>query len=161
MQVVQHEQYGRRLAGGLQQRGRGLERAQPLDLRLGGSRLGDAAGQAGRKLGQQLDQVARTRAQLDAQLVDRAGRDVGAKRLGERLGGRGQAVVAAAVQHHALARAGVPGDLSRQPRLADARLAADQDAAAASRDRVGPRRAQPGELLLAARERGAAFEHER
>ncbi len=161
VQVVEHQQHGHRLAGGLQQRGGGLERAQPLDLRLCGSRLGDAAGQAGRELGQQLDQVACTRAQLDAQLVDRARGDVGAKRLCERLCSRGQAVVAAAIEHHALARACVRGDLGRQARLADARLAADQDAAAAPGDRVGPRRVQLGELLLAARERGAAFELER
>jgi hypothetical protein len=88
VQVVEHEQDGRGLGGGVQQRGGGLERAQPLDLGLGGGRLGDAAWQAGRELGQQLDQVACACAELDAQLVDRAGGDVGAKRLRERLRGR-------------------------------------------------------------------------
>ena len=162
VQVVQHDQHGRRCAGGLKQRAGGLEHTQPLDLRLCGSRLGNAAGQASRELGHQPNQVARTRTQLDPQLgADWAGRDVGAKRLRERLSRRGQAVVAAPVQHHALPRASVPGELSRQPRLADARLAADQDATAASRDSIRPRRPQRGEILLAARERGAAFEHKR
>jgi hypothetical protein len=60
VQIVEHQQYGRRRAGGLQQRGDGLQRAQLLDLGLGGCRLGDARDARG-ELGQQRDQVARTR----------------------------------------------------------------------------------------------------
>ena len=96
VQIVEHEEHGRRRARGLQQRGGGLQRAQLLDLGLGGRRLGDARHARG-ELGQQRDQVARTRTELDAQLVDRARGDIRAERLRKRLRGGGKAVVAAAV----------------------------------------------------------------
>jgi hypothetical protein len=60
VQIVEHEEHRRRRPGGLQQRGGGLQRAQLLDLGLGGRGLGDARDARG-ELGQQRDQVARAR----------------------------------------------------------------------------------------------------
>ena len=157
--VVEHEQHRRRRAGGLQQRRGGLQRAQPLDLGRGGRRLDDA-GQARVERRQQPHEIARARAELDPQLVDRTGGGVRAQRLGERLRGRGEAVVAAPVKHHPATLARVPGDLRRQARLADARFAAHQHAATPPRYGVGPRRPQLGEFRLAPREGGAVVDDE-
>ena len=159
VQVVEHEQHGRRRAGGLEQRRGGLERAQSLDLGRGGRRLGDA-GQARLERRQQPHEIARPRAELDPQLVDRTGGGVRAQRLGERLRGSGEAVVAAPVQHNPATLARVPGDLRRQARLADARFAAHQDAATPPRYGVGPRRPQLGEFRLAPGEGGAVVDDE-
>ncbi len=111
--VVEHEQHRRGRAGGLEQRRGGFQRAQPLDLGRGGRRLGDA-GQARVERRQQAHEVAGARAELHPQLVDRTGGGVRAQRLGERLRGRGEAVVAAPVEHHAAPLARVPGDLRSQ-----------------------------------------------
>ena len=154
VQVVEDEQHGRRLAGGLQQRRGGLQRVQPLDLGRGGRRQCNS-GQPRVELRQQPNEVARARPELDPQLVDGTGGDVRAQRLGERLRGSGGALVTAPVKHHPAPLARVPGDLGRQPRLADAGLAADEDAAAPARDGVGPRRPQRGEFRLAPGEGGA------
>ena len=159
MHVVEHEQHGRRLARGLQQRRRGFQRTKPLALGLGQCRQGHA-GQPRVERRQQPHEVARARAELDAQLVDRAGGDVRAQRLRERLRGSGETLVAAPVQHNPALLASVRSDLGRQARLADAGLAADQDALAPPRDGVGPRRLQPRDLRLAPGEGGAVVDDE-
>jgi hypothetical protein len=159
VQIVEHKQHGPRCARGLQQRCGGLQRAQPLNVGLGGRRFGQTRQPRG-ELRQQRDQIAGMAAELDAQLVDRAGGSVRTQRLSERLRGSGEAVVAAPVKHHAFPLARVAGHLGRQARLADSGLAAEEDATTTTPGSVVPRRPQSGELGLAPGQRGPAVDEE-
>jgi hypothetical protein len=111
--------------------------------------------------GHQREEVAGAAAELDAQLVDRTDGGVGTQRLGERLPGGREAVVAAAVEHNPVPRVDLAGELGRQARLADARLTAQEDTAAAPGGGVVPGRPQRGELRLAPRVPGPPVADER
>jgi hypothetical protein len=160
VQVVDDEQHGGRRTRRLQQRGGRIERPQLLDFGFGGHRL-DEPGYACFECREQPHEVAGVRAQLDAQLVDRAARDVGAKSLRERLRAGGHAVVAAPVQHDARLLSRAVGELGSESRLSDAGFAADQDAAAAARGGVGPSRLDRREFRFAPGEPRAGVDRER
>ena len=85
-----------------------------------------------------------------------------AQRLGERLEGGQRLLPAAAEQDAGAGVEDLAGEAVRQPRLADAGLARDQDDAAAAVQRdVGPGRAEALELRRAADERGLVLAGER
>ena len=146
-------------AASQQRRGR-LQRAQPLHLGGRGRGLADAR-EARSQRWEHRQQIAGPRAELHAQLVERARRRIGRERFGERLRGRGRPVVAVPVQHHAALPLRVRRQLGRQPRLADPRLTGHEHPAAAAVRRVAPGPAQSGERRLAPGEHGGAVDGER
>ena len=160
MQIVDHEQHRRRGARRLEQRRGRLQRAQPLHLGGRGRGFEDAREPRSQRW-EHRQQIAGPRAELHAQLVERARRRIGRQRFGERLRGRGRPVVAVPVQHHAALPLRVRRQLGRQPRLADPRLTGHEHPAAAAVRRVAPGPAQSGERRLAPGEHGGAVDGER
>ena len=156
VQVVEHEQTGAAVAGGLQQGGGGLERAQSLDVRLGGQ-----PARRRRRAGGARARAAAAMRSLRARRAPRAARRPGRRRR------RRQAPARTAGR--AADRPSSQRPYSTRPRRADERGAASS---AASRvlpmpgspltktprrlpaDRVGPRVASPVELRLTAQRTG-------
>ncbi len=82
-----------------------------------------------------------------------------AQRLHERLVGDQHLLLARGVEHGAVGL-GEVGELAREARLADARIAGEHDHAAAPAARLRPRVAQQPELAIAGHERGALARRE-
>ena len=153
LQVVEHEQQ-RRAGGDLrQQRGEGVEQALALDARLGLDRRGRPDGRA--ELGQQRGEVGRARAEPLRGAGQRGAARPAAQHLEHRLVGAGAGLVEAAEQHDRAVAVDGAGELRGEPRLADPRVAGEQDEPPLVADRRVPRLVQRAERLLAADERVA------
>jgi hypothetical protein len=135
--VVDHEQHRRPLGDGRHQLDHGLE--EPVALRLGiGADRGVQATHQVAEVGHQPGQLAGQGAEHPPQLGGPGRVDVPAQRLGDRLVGHGQLLVATAPQHDAALLVGEAGQLLDQAGLADAGLTGDQHDPPLPADRLLP-----------------------
>ena len=134
MQVVEDEHKQLLLPRLAQQRRDGLEQPVPRALGI----AGEGVAERRHALGEFRDhppQLAADEAHLGLQQILRAGADVMAQRLHERLVGQQRLLVAAAVQDDRPGLLRVARNLPREPRLADPGLAAQHDELACPRRR--------------------------
>ena len=150
LQVVEHEQQ-RRAGGDLrQQRGQGVEQPLALDARL---RLDRGAPRGRAELGQQRGEVGRARAEPLGGAGQRGAARPAAQHLEHRLVGARAGLVEAPEEDDRAVAVDGARELGRQARLADPRVAGEQDEAALVADRRVPRLVQGAQRLLAADER--------
>ena len=156
MQVVENEHERGAVCRSFEKTGDSIEQSAAHLRRLAGVQLGQV-GQTPAQHGNDLRDLATVSAEQLAQLV------VGqpARTLAQDLhprpeGGSAFALVAATPQNARTGLLGVQRQLLRRACLADPRLAAEQDQAAAARGRVGQRSSQCRQLALASDEDSAA-----
>ena len=150
LQVVEHEQQ-RRAGGDLrQQRGERVEQPLALDARLG---LDRRAPRRRAELGQQRREVGGARAEPLGGAGQRGAARPAAQHLEHRLVGAGAGLVEAPEEDDRAVAVDRARELGRQARLADPRVAGEQDEAPLVADRRVPRLVQGAERLLAADER--------
>ena len=142
VQVLEHQHDRPRSRRVREQGAGGLEQAEALALRVAAGRRGEVR-EPPRELGNEPRELAPERADLAAQHLRRHRRGVPAERLDERLVGDQHLLVTAAEEHRRALLVSGAGELARQPRLADARLAGDQREPARPAPSLGPLGPEP------------------
>ena len=154
VEVLEHQHDRPRSRRIREQRGGALEQAEPPALRIAACRLGKVRQSPG-ELGNEARKFAPVYVELTPEHVRRDRRDVPTERLDERLIGDQYLLVTAAKEHRRALLVSGAGELARQTRLTDARLAGDHPEPAQPTLSIRPSGPKPAKGVLAADERAA------